>query len=139
MSEFHDDYPQYELMAHHSEDAGKIIRKKLWRVFLYMLVITIIELLVGFNNEYFNRLFLKFFFIGFTIIKAGFIVLSFMHLGDETKFLKWIILAPFTIFAIYLVIMVTTEGTYSMKYRTRMDPKIMEQKINADHGALQKE
>ena len=30
MSEFHDDYPQYELMAHHSDEAGVAKRKKLW-------------------------------------------------------------------------------------------------------------
>ena len=30
MSEFHDDYPQYEFMAHHSEEAGVGIRRKLW-------------------------------------------------------------------------------------------------------------
>ena len=32
MSEFHDDYPSYETLAHHSEEEGKPIRKNLWRV-----------------------------------------------------------------------------------------------------------
>lgn len=135
MSEFHDDYPQYELMAHHSDEAGKIKRKELWRVFWYMLGITIVELIVGFNNAHFSKLFLMFFFIGFTIVKAGFIVLSFMHLGDEKKVMKWVILAPFTIFILYLVFIVTTEGSYSKNYRTKMDPKIMEQKLNSEHAS----
>ena len=43
MSEFHDDYPSYETMAHHSEEEGKVTRKALWRVFWYMLAITIFE------------------------------------------------------------------------------------------------
>ena len=130
MSEFHDDYPQYELMAHHSEEAGKGKRKKLWKVFWYMLAITIIELMVGFNNEHFSKLFLMFFFIVFTIIKAGFIVLAFMHLGDEKKAMKWVILAPFSMFIVYLVYIVVTEGTYSMGFRNKMDAKIMEQKMH---------
>jgi len=36
MSEFHDDYPQYELMAHHSEEEGKKKRNKVlkfvWKI-----------------------------------------------------------------------------------------------------------
>ena len=47
MSEFHDDYPSYETLAHHSEEEGKKTRKTLWRVFWYMLAITIFELAVG--------------------------------------------------------------------------------------------
>ena len=139
MSEFHDDYPQYELTAHHSEEAGKGKRKKLWRVFWYMLVITITELLVGFNNEHFSKLFLMFFFVGFTVIKAGFIVLAFMHLGDEKKAMKWVILAPFSMFIIYLVYIITAEGTYSMNFRTKMDTKIMEQKANEGHHSHHEE
>ena len=139
MSEFHDDYPQYELMAHHSEEAGAVKRKKLWKVFWYMLGITIFELVVGFNNEHFSRLFLMFFFIGFTVIKAGFIVLAFMHLGDEKKAMKWVILAPFSMFIIYLVYIVTTEGSYCMNFRTKMDSKIIEQKANEGHQAPHEE
>ena len=135
MSEFHDDYPQYELMAHHSEEAGVGKRKKLWRVFWYMLAITIMELVVGFNNQHFSKLFLMFFFIGFTVVKAGFIVLAFMHLGDEKKAMKWVILAPFTLFIIYLVYIVTAEGTYSTSHRMKMDEKIMEQKMNEQNNS----
>ena len=109
MSEFHDDYPQYEFMAHHSEEEGKVKRKKLWRVFWIMLAVTIIELIIGFqasklgllNDDRTSGVTLKFIFIGLTLLKAGFIVLSFMHLGDEKKVMKWTILAPYTIFIVY--------------------------------------
>ncbi len=47
MSEFHDDYPQYEFMAHHSEEEGKVMRRKLWNVFWIMLAVTIAELIIG--------------------------------------------------------------------------------------------
>ena len=73
MSEFHDDYPQYELMAHHSEEEGKIKRRKLWNVFWIMLSVTIVELIIGFqasawgllNEDITSGLSLKFIFIGF--------------------------------------------------------------------------
>ena len=74
-------------------------------------------------------------FIGFTVLKAGYIVLGFMHLGDEVKVMKWTILTPFTMFVIYLVYIVTAEGTYSMDYRVKMDKKILEQKANSHHEA----
>jgi len=117
MSEFHDNYPQYELMAHHNEEAGAEKRKKLWKVFWILLVITIAELLVGFYNHHFPALFLKAFFIGFTIIKAYFIVMAFMHLGDEKKSFKRIVIGPFTVFIIYLIIICLIEGVYSEKHK----------------------
>src|SRR4051812_39060318 len=109
MDEFHDDYPQYEIMAHHSEDEGVHIRKTLWRVFFIMLIITIFELIVGFNAKSlhlvsdlgYSTITLKILFIGLTIVKAGFIVMSFMHLGHENKLSKWVILGPYTAFILY--------------------------------------
>lgn len=115
MSEFHDDYPQYELMAHHDEAEGKKARKKLWAVFWLLLAVTIVEVWVGFmaGDWGLSDLFLKVFFIGFTIVKAYYIVYSFMHLGHEVKSLRWIIIAPFTAFILYAVFMITIgEGNY---------------------------
>ena len=97
MSEFHDDYPQYEFMAHHSEEDGKKKRRKLWNVFWIMLGVTILELIIGFqassmgllNDDRTSGMMLKVIFIGLTIGKAYFIVFSFMHLGDEKKAMKW--------------------------------------------------
>ena len=128
MSEFHDDYPAYEMMAHHSEEAGVGKRKKLWGVFWIMLIITIIELVVGFNNSHFSAIMLKIIFIGFTILKAFYIVYAFMHLGDEKRQLKWVIIAPFSCFIVYLAFMVCLgEGEYCMEHRNVMDKQITEQ------------
>lgn len=136
MSEFHDDYPQYELMAHHSEEEGKVKRKKLWRVFWIMLAITLVELAIGTYAAQMGLLTakrettftLKLIFVGLTIVKAAYIVLSFMHLGDEKKVLKWIIIAPYTGFIIYLAAICTTgEGTYSMGNRMPLDPSVVKQ------------
>jgi len=49
-------------------------------------------------------------FIGLTLVKAGYIVLSFMHLGDERKGLKYVILIPYFIFILYLIFVLITEG-----------------------------
>ena len=133
--EFNDNYPQYELMAHHSEEDGKKTRKKLWKVFWIMLGITIVELIVGFYNTHFPDLALKVIFIGFTIVKAGFIVLSFMHLGDEVKAFKYAVLVPFCVFIIYLVFIDDLgEGSYSKRYRAVMDPNVTEHHQDAEHG-----
>ena len=129
--EFHDDYPQYEMMAHHSEEDGVGKRKKLWKVFFIMLVITIMELVVGFKAADWGiagTTALKLFFILFTIAKAFFIVFEFMHLGHENKPSKWVILAPYITFILYLIYMTSIdEGTYSMKHRFPMDKHVIEQ------------
>lgn len=128
--EFHDNYPQYELMAHHSEEAGVKKRKKLWGVFWIMLAITIIELVIGFLVTQFPKpLWYIVLFLGFTVGKAYFIVYSFMHLGDEVKGLKWTIIAPFSLFIIYFTWIIAVEGTYNSNPETKlgMDPNVIKQ------------
>jgi cytochrome c oxidase subunit IV len=136
MSEFHDPFPNYEMLAHHDEETGKKIRKKLWRVFWLLLAVTIIEVLVGIFADSIlpfsgtgNKLFLKFFFIIFTLVKAAYIVYIFMHLGDEERWTKWVIIAPFTGFILYLLVMMTIfEGEYSKEHR--LDAPIADEKVN---------
>jgi cytochrome c oxidase subunit IV len=118
--EFHDDYPQYEVMSNHSEAEGKPIRRKLWNVFWIMLGVTIVELLIGtyassmglLDSERRSSMTLKIIFVVLTILKAGYIVMVFMHLGHEVKFFKWTILAPYITFICYLVFIILVEGTY---------------------------
>jgi cytochrome c oxidase subunit 4 len=113
--EFHDNYPQYETMYQHDEAHGKQIRSKLWKVFWLLLAITLLELFVGFKATSWGLLgstFLKFFFIFFTLVKAGGIVLVFMHLIDETKFFRYAVLLPYSVFILYLIFIILVEGTY---------------------------
>lgn len=143
MSEFHDDYPQYELMAHHSEEEGKVKRRKLWNVFFIMLGITIIELIIGFyakdwhllNEDRTSTGVLKFIFIGLTILKAFYIVFSFMHLGDEKKMFKYSVILPYTIFILYLVYIAMAEAIYCGVHKEKMDPLIVKQKIELNEAA----
>ena len=136
MSEFNDNYPQYELMAHHSEAEGVIKRKKLWSVFWIMLGITIAELIIGTYAERMgwltatrqSTLGLKLVYIALTIFKAAFIVLSFMHLGDEKKSLKWVILGPYIAFILYLAFMAAIgEGSYQQHRRMDVDQNVVKQ------------
>lgn len=116
-----DDLIEYSLYNHHGEEEGKKIRKKIYRVTLYMTVITLVELAVGIfmGKNYFEGgvestswQFIKYGYIILTVIKAAFIVMSFMHLGDEKRDLKWIILAPYILFIIYLIFICLTEAVY---------------------------
>jgi cytochrome c oxidase subunit 4 len=119
--EFNDNYPQYEIMAQHSEEEGKSKRKNLWKVFWIMLGITLLELFIGFKAESlglldalkFSTVWLKLIFVGLTIVKAAYIVLEFMHLGHERKSLKYTIITPYVLFVLYLVWIALEEGTYS--------------------------
>lgn len=119
MSDFHDVYPDYEGMAHHDEATGKKVRRKLWTVFWILLGITIVEVLIGlYAQEALGKGWLKIIFIGLTLVKAAYIVMVFMHLKDENKWTKWVILIPYAVFIGYLIIMMTIgEGNYAMEHR----------------------
>ena len=121
MSEFHDEYPPYETMSNHDEEHGKKIRKTIWIVFTIMLVVTIFEILFGIwasNSGAVPPGVLKVVFIGLTLLKAFYIIYKFMHLGDEVKWTKWIIIAPYTGFILYLIFMMTIgEGNYARDAR----------------------
>ncbi len=137
----HDNYPQYETMYQHTNEEGKGKRKELWRVFWIMLIITLVELFVGFNATKWGLTgggLLKWGFIILTLAKAGFIVIKFMHLGHETKFFKYTILLPYGIFIAYLIFIILVEGTYCSypENKPKLNPIFMDQKIqnNANHG-----
>ncbi|WP_083261226.1 cytochrome C oxidase subunit IV family protein [Crocinitomix algicola] len=112
-----DDIIEYSLHAHHTEEEGVKIRKKIWMVTAILSVITIVEVVVGalFPKDDVGGLtwaFIKYGYIILTVVKAAYIVLIFMHLGDETKSLKYMILVPYIIFILYLIFIILTEASY---------------------------
>lgn len=130
--EFHDSFPNYEILAQHDEATGAVLRKKLLNVFWLLLIITIIEVLIGAFwpniRDSFNisKTWLIVVFIAFTLLKAGYIVFTFMHLGDENRALRWTVLAPVSFFIVYLVYLTTiSEGTYLQKQRDLIDPALL--------------
>ena len=52
-------------------------------------------------------------FIILTIVKAAYIVMTFMHLGDEKKSLRWTILLPAFILVPYLLFILLTESVHA--------------------------
>jgi cytochrome c oxidase subunit IV len=107
-----DDVIEYSLDAHHSEEQGKVLRKKIWKVTAILTIVTVVEVLLGAFIKQGSGVwpFVKWTFVILTLLKAGYIVLSFMHLGDERKVLKYVILAPYLVFMCYLIFIALTEG-----------------------------
>jgi cytochrome c oxidase subunit IV len=109
-----DDIIEYSLETHHDEEHGKAIRKKIYFVTILLTAITAVEVLLGAfikqNAESMTWIIVKWSFILMTLLKAGYIVMVFMHLGDEKKSLRNIILIPYFIFMAYLIFICLKEG-----------------------------
>lgn len=109
-----DDIIEYSLETHHDEEHGKAVRKKIYFVTILLTVITAVEVMLGAfvkqNAESMTWIIVKWSFILMTILKAGYIVMVFMHLGDEKKSLRNIILIPYFIFMAYLIFICLNEG-----------------------------
>ena len=110
-----DDIIEYSLDAGHSEEAGKAIRKKILFVTLLLSAITTVEVALGvywrtWMPESWH--WVKWTFIVLTMVKATYIVMSFMHLGDERRNIRGAILLPYGLFLMYLVFIIIWESTY---------------------------
>lgn len=109
-----DDIIEYSLDAHHSDEAGKKIRKKIYFVTILLTVITTFEVTVGAFSVSWGIPWdmVKWTFIVLTMIKAGYIVMTFMHLGEERRNLRAFILIPYGLFILYLIYIAIWESTY---------------------------
>ncbi|MBA3900224.1 MAG: cytochrome C oxidase subunit IV family protein [Bacteroidetes bacterium] len=109
-----DDIIEYSLDAHHSEEEGIKLRKKIWFVFWILLVVTVVEVSLGlmFSRVPAMQTFLFITFITLTVVKAYYIVMSYMHLGDEAKAFRLTVLGPFIFFILYLIFIALVEATY---------------------------
>ncbi|MBU3658897.1 MAG: cytochrome C oxidase subunit IV [Flavobacteriales bacterium] len=107
-----DDLIEYSLHGHHSEEQGKVIRKKIWMVTALLTAITIVEVALGAFIKQSSGAwpFVKWSFIIMTLFKAGYIVMIFMHLGDEKKTLRYVILVPYFLFMLYLIFIALWEA-----------------------------
>ena len=108
-----DDIYEYSLDSHHDEEKGKKLRKKIYFVTVLLTVVTIVEVALGAMIKQGSGAwpFVKWSFIILTLLKAGYIVMSFMHLGDERKVMRYVILVPYAIFIAYLIFICLWEGT----------------------------
>jgi cytochrome c oxidase subunit IV len=115
-----DDIIEYSLDAHHSEEEGRKLRKKIWRVTGLLAVVTAVEVFFG---AFWRTIFpvssheaawhwVKWGFIVLTLVKATYIVMTFMHLGDERRNIRSIILMPYGLFILYLIFIALWESNY---------------------------
>jgi cytochrome c oxidase subunit 4 len=103
----------YSINARHGEEEGKKIRKKLYTVTAILTILTVFEIFMGVffkRNGTFTWETIKLLFIVLTLVKAAYIVLIFMHLGEERKNLKYVVLLPYALFILYLIFIGLYEG-----------------------------
>ncbi len=111
-----DDVIEYSLDAHHSEETGRKIRRKIWMVTLFLAVVTTVEVTLGaYWKEWFDASvwnMIKWTYVVLTLVKATYIVMTFMHLGDERRNIRAIILLPYALFILYLIFIAIWESQY---------------------------
>jgi cytochrome c oxidase subunit IV len=102
-------------MSSHSIQDGekqKPQTKHLWKVFWILLILTAFEFLIAFglDTDVFKWTKILIFII-MTIVKAFYIVGTFMHLKDEVKSLMWTVILP-ALFVVWLLVALIVEGGY---------------------------
>lgn len=112
-----DDIIEYSLYNHHNEEEGVKKRKEIYKVTIILSVITLIEVTMGmvfgkvlFLDNQATWDLIKIAYIGLTVIKAAYIIMVFMHLGEERKAIRWVILAPYVFFLLYLLFFILVEA-----------------------------
>ncbi|MBD3582386.1 cytochrome C oxidase subunit IV family protein [Flavobacterium selenitireducens] len=105
-------------MAHDAHDNSANI-KRIWSVFAYMSVITIVEVALGIikpdvlhSNTILGMNILNWIFIILTIVKAYYIVWAFMHMEHEKASLRWAVVSSVAFLVLYLVFILLVEGDY---------------------------
>jgi len=100
----------YATDNHHSEEEGVKIRKNIWKVTAILTFITIVEVIIGGTIKKepgFVWSLVVFGFIVMTMIKARYIVMDFMHLGQERSNIRKTILIPYIFFVVYMIILIS--------------------------------
>lgn len=96
----------------HEGEKLKPQTKELWKVFWILLILTAIEFAIAFGLDTDTFKWTKIIiFIIMTIVKAYFIVGTFMHLKGEVKSLIWTIILP-SLFVVWLLVALIVEGGY---------------------------
>tara|TARA_B100000945_G_C19886386_1_gene369595 strand:+ start:85 stop:417 length:333 start_codon:yes stop_codon:yes gene_type:complete len=97
----------------------------IWRVFWILLAVTALEVLLGIlkvnealpvtlvYSKFLGLAWLTHIFIILTMVKAAYIVMTFMHLGDEKISLRWTILLPAFVLVPYLLFIIISEAGHA--------------------------
>lgn len=109
---------------HHAETSGST--KHIWKTFWLLLIITVVELALGFimyltDLPQWVDLFMKGVIVILSLAKAFYIVGIFMHLGDEIKNLIMTIVVPLLLF-VWFIAAFLWDGSSYRALRNRYDP-----------------
>ncbi len=104
-------------MAHAHEHVSNT--KRIWMVFIYLSVITIVEVALGivkpdslYSVNFMSMSLLNWIFIILTLVKAYYIVWAFMHMEGEKGSLRWAVVSSVVFLVIYLLFILLVEGDY---------------------------
>jgi uncharacterized membrane protein len=92
---------------------------KIWGVFVFLSIVTIIEVALGIikpaaltENTFLAMKLLNWIFIVLTLVKAYYITWDFMHMRDEVKALRRAVVWTAIFLICYLVLILLIEGDY---------------------------
>jgi cytochrome c oxidase subunit 4 len=116
----HSHHTASEITYHHepSSDTSRI-----WRTFWLLLIITVIELGLGFLMYFIDmpgwvQLFLKGVIVILSLAKAFYIVGIFMHLGDEIRNMIMTIVVPLLLFVWFIAAFLWDGNAYRTRRNT---------------------
>ena len=96
----------------------KNITRKIWGVLVLLSIVTAVEVALGISKPkilltyFLNMKILNWIFISLTIVKAYYITWDFMHMRDETKTLRRVVVWTFVFLVLYLVFILVQEAGY---------------------------
>jgi cytochrome c oxidase subunit IV len=92
---------------------------KIWGVLVVLTIVTLVEVVLGIykpaslvENTFIRMKYLNWIFIILTIFKAYYITWDFMHMRDEVKALRRMVVWTGVFLILYLVFILLTEGDY---------------------------
>lgn len=92
--------------------------QKIWGVLIFLSIVTAIEVALGIYKpeilmaQFLSMKLLNWIFIILTIVKAYYITWDFMHMRDETKALKRMVVWTAIFLILYLIYILLVEGGY---------------------------
>ena len=96
----------------------KNITQKIWGVLILLSIVTVVEVALGIFKPkilllyFLNMKILNWIFISLPIVKAYYITWDFMHMRDETKTLRRVVVWTFVFLVLYLVFILIQESGY---------------------------
>jgi|TARA_B100000809_G_scaffold113041_1_gene111569 uncharacterized membrane protein YfcA len=96
----------------------KNITQKIWGVLILLSIVTLVEVALGIFKPkilllyFLNMKILNWIFISLTIVKAYYITWDFMHMRDETKTLRRVVVWTFVFLVLYLIFILIQEAGY---------------------------